>query len=85
MNEKLDIFRQRVVEFLTNAGGISRDAMVIGSIGEKQKEENNDAVEEDWDEDQWGNGTAWAIKGGGPVQQEAASTAAKRVRPFLLL
>ena len=65
MNEKLDIFRQRVVGFLTNAGGISRDAMVIGSIGEKQKEENNDAVEEDWDEDQWGNGTAWAIKGGG--------------------
>ena len=65
MNEKLDIFRQRVVGFLTNAGGISRDAMVIGSIGEKQKEENNDAVEEDWDEEQWGNGTAWAIKGGG--------------------
>ena len=37
MNEKLDIFRQRVVGFLTNAGGISRDAMVMAVSGRSRR------------------------------------------------
>ena len=85
MNEKLDIFRQRVVGFLTNAGGISRDAMVIGSIGRSRRRRTTMRSR------RIGTRTSGATARPGlskaaarehdAVQQEAASTAAGTITP----